>query len=174
MNKPINIDYNKDKMAIFKAIKAKDTEAISLLLKENPNVLTERNVHTFTPLHFACSQGFFEITELLLKAGADVNALCNNKQALHIILTKKYNEKFVKLLLDYGADINFEDKTLQILENTKDKSYVQSVTDILSEEFHKAQEKLKKIKKELAQMNTDKEMLITYTLQKFKSIEILK
>src|SRR5205823_6549536 len=57
-----------------------------------------------TPLHEAIYHNKMDITELLLKAGADVNAIGDGKVPL-ITATLKNNIAIVNLLLNYGAAI---------------------------------------------------------------------
>src|SRR5262245_50943132 len=58
------------------------------------------------PLHYAVFNGDEDSVELLLKHGADVNAIAaNGWTPLHIACAKG-NESLVDLLLENGADVN--------------------------------------------------------------------
>lgn len=58
------------------------------------------------PLHNACSYGHFEVAELLLKKGANVNATDLWKYTALHEASSKGKIDIVKLLLRYGADVN--------------------------------------------------------------------
>jgi len=71
-------------------------------------LLNKSNKHGFVPLHFSVRMESTDITELLLKAGADPNGGAERKiyppikQAIAL-----ESKEQVRLLLDYGADLNF-------------------------------------------------------------------
>jgi ankyrin repeat protein len=44
------------------------------------------SIYNKTPLHFACEKGFFEIAELLIQHGSDVNAKMNDFEIFHSLL----------------------------------------------------------------------------------------
>lgn len=64
----------------------------------------------WTPLYRAVGKGDKELAELLLKAGADVNARNTEigETPLHLAL-EKHDKDMVKLLLDHGADTSIRD-----------------------------------------------------------------
>ena len=65
-----------------------------------------------TPLHKACSTSSFRTAKLLLQYGADVNALTENGNTPIMMLAgqKKHSKKFFKLLLDFNAKRDLENK----------------------------------------------------------------
>lgn len=101
-------------------------EVVKLLLleKANPN-LSSANSFKVTPLHSACAISNFEIANLLIRNGADVNA--RQQQGVTPLHSAAYNGKIelVKLLIQNGADTSAE------MENGK------TTADIAIEKEHK-------------------------------------
>lgn len=60
----------------------------------------------YTPLHRACYNNFFDIVCLLIKNGANINALTGMKWTPLHSACKWNNYRCVELLLDHGADPN--------------------------------------------------------------------
>ena len=71
----------------------------------NPNIASN-NQFKVTPIHSACAISRFDITELLIENGADVNA--KQMQGVTPLHSAAHNgqTKLSKLLIDNGADIN--------------------------------------------------------------------
>jgi len=61
-----------------------------------------------TPLHFAVIAQKYNMVDTLLKAGADVNAKCNDQRTPLHIAAQKDNVDMVNRLLKAGADVNAE------------------------------------------------------------------
>lgn len=59
----------------------------------------------WTPLHYACTNGHYEIAEFLLNKGAQVNALSNSDTTPLMMAVRSGNIQLVRLLLDRGADL---------------------------------------------------------------------
>ncbi len=59
---------------IFAAVQAGDARLVRDVLRREPAAVAARDADGATPLHYATGAGFREIVELLLEAGADVNA----------------------------------------------------------------------------------------------------
>lgn len=81
------------------------TEAVRLLLKAgaDPNAVAGHPSHV-RALHSAVAGRSYEVTDLLLNYGADVNATQKGGwTALHAVV-KHRNEPLVRLLMDHGAD----------------------------------------------------------------------
>ena len=84
---------------------------VHLLLEQSADV-NARGMDQVTPLHLASSQQDFGIARVLLKNGADVNAVSiNGWNALHFLLLPRLVEvKIAKLLLSWGVDVNAQDE----------------------------------------------------------------
>jgi len=97
-------DFNafKGYTPLYLAIKSGNKEILRLILAEKPN-LEVVNRRGNRPLHIACTNR--QLLELLLEAGADVNALnFHDETALDIALGReKEAPEIVELLLRYGA-----------------------------------------------------------------------
>lgn len=80
---------------------------VNLLLDKgaNPNIASN-NDFKVAPIHSACAISHFEITELLIKYGADVNA--KQSRGVTPLHSTAHNGQtsLSKLLIDNGADIN--------------------------------------------------------------------
>ncbi len=92
--------------AFFKAIKKGDIEKIRSCIENKPDLVHAKIVDDDTVLHLAVGIGGRNIVELLIKKGANVNAVNSYKQTpLHYAFYKKSKE-MAALLLDNGAHIN--------------------------------------------------------------------
>ncbi|MGI6361055.1 MAG: ankyrin repeat domain-containing protein [Bacillota bacterium] len=64
-----------------------------------------------TPLHAACGMGYYELVQIMIEQGADVNFVTDRTNTSPLMATaNNYNEKCVevmKLLLAEGADANY-------------------------------------------------------------------
>ena len=96
-----------DSSAIFTAVERGDPAAVRRALKAEPELAKAWRLHPVaTPLHGCLHKP--EIARLLLKHGAEVNAIDSDERrltALHICA--EYGDvEMVKLLLEYHADVN--------------------------------------------------------------------
>lgn len=66
--------------------------------------------HTNTALTYAARDGFAEIAQLLIAAGADVNWIDGEGVTPLILAAFKGHAELVKLLLDHEADITVQDQ----------------------------------------------------------------
>ena len=66
-----------------------------------------------TPLHKACALAKFKTAKLLLRNGADVNAITNDGESPLTILSShgKHDLGLLKLVLDLNADRSYEQET---------------------------------------------------------------
>jgi hypothetical protein len=93
------------------ASKNNNFKMVEFLINKSCDV-NKGNTRNETPLHLSCSTGSHKSCEVLLEGGAKVNkADVNGRIALHASINAPYNTvKLAKLLVDYGSDINQEDK----------------------------------------------------------------
>jgi uncharacterized protein len=59
----------------------------------------------WTPLHYACAKGHFDVALFLISKGANVNALSLGGTTPLMMAVQSGNEMLVKLLLDRGANL---------------------------------------------------------------------
>ena len=59
----------------------------------------------WTPLHYACAKGHFEVAQYLLMNGAAVDSLSPGDTTPLMMAVQSGNEPLIKLLLDKGADL---------------------------------------------------------------------
>ncbi len=97
---------------IIKAAKSGDVASITALLKSDPTLINARDTDGSTPLHCATWKGHEKVAELLLKSGANVNAVNQNEHwgttPLHAAAHAN-QAKIAQLLLDHGANVKAED-----------------------------------------------------------------
>ena len=97
---------------ISKAAKSGDVATIQALLASDPSLIEARDADGSTPLHCATWKGREAVAELLVKAGANVNAVNQNGHwgttPLHAAAHAN-QAKIAKLLLDHGADVKAKD-----------------------------------------------------------------
>lgn len=101
---PTNMGAETSQTPLYVAAYVGSAEIVRLLLdhKADPNLKSEWN---WTPLHAAYDDA--DITELLLEAGADVDAVCDSGTAAY--LAAKHDQKDVlKMLLDHTTKPNLE------------------------------------------------------------------
>lgn len=95
------------------AVQNSHAAIVKRLIKQKANVnlsLRDEDSENFAPIHAAIGQGDYEITKILVSAGANVNA--KSKQfgtPLMLAATLGYS-KLVNLLLSSGADVNLTDR----------------------------------------------------------------
>ena len=82
-----------------------DFEAVSRFLKEDPDIVNFKDKYGFTVLHEVVGEHYFEMVELLIASGADVNA--QNDEGIAPLHLAAYGET-VKILIESGAKINIK------------------------------------------------------------------
>lgn len=102
--------------SLSKAIAKEDIKEIKIILKSNPNLIDIQDPrYGYTLLHWSVGNGKYESTNVLLELGADPNiqSMLGGETPLFIASgylwdDKKFDQdpKFVKLLLENGADPN--------------------------------------------------------------------
>ena len=97
---------------IIKAAKSGDVATIKSLLELDPSLINTRDKDGSTPLHCATWKGQEKVAELLVKEGANVNAVNQNEHwgttPLHAAAHAN-QAKIAQLLLDHGADVKAKD-----------------------------------------------------------------
>jgi ankyrin repeat protein len=97
---------------IIKAAKSGDLEKVKGLLETDPALVHARDKDGSTPLHCAAWKGHQQVVELLLKAGADVNAQNTNDHwgttPLHAAAHAN-QAAIAELLIERGAAPNAKD-----------------------------------------------------------------
>lgn len=106
----IQINYYPYPSEYLWAIAEDDTEKILSLIKKGRNINKISGVVYFTPLMFALEYEKLEISELLLKNGANPNIRYRDGFTLLHSATHGENLEKVKLLVKYGADMNMKDQ----------------------------------------------------------------
>jgi uncharacterized protein len=93
---------------IHEAAATGNPEAVKQLLQEDQTAVNALSPDGFTPLGLACFFNHPEIARLLVKHGANVNAVSQNNMQVSPIHSAVAvgNAELVKFLLEHGADIN--------------------------------------------------------------------
>ena len=105
-----------------------DIEKINILLDNGANINCITEKYKTSALHFIIEHGyesdaFYEVVNLLLNRGFDINMKDSRHTVLHIAIDRSRSEKLIKLLLDRGADINAQDEyngDTPLLQSLKD------------------------------------------------------
>lgn len=96
-------------VALFKAVKAGNLEAVRALLAHDPSSVDARDKDDSTPLHWAAWKGHAPIVEALLDAGAAIDAENQNghwgSTPLHAAAHGNQRAA-AELLIQRGANVN--------------------------------------------------------------------
>ena len=97
------------------AVMQGDLVKVTTLLKENPNLVLNKDKYGSTPLHWAGESGHKDLVKLLLANGAEVNAKgFGGATPLGYRVYEGYkNKDIVELLLAFKAEVNTGSKPLQ-------------------------------------------------------------
>lgn len=106
-----------------------DPAAVKLLYDAGANVDA---IHEETPLMFAVKWGRFAAAQALLQCGADANFQdARGKTALHYLLDKRSEPRYVRTFLQYGARVDIPDaagKTAgDLLSRIRDERFREAV-----------------------------------------------
>ncbi len=94
---------------IFEAIQNNDLEEVTTLVKNDPDILIERNDQYCDPLTVAAIVGDLVIMKYLISQGADISTLDREGSNLLHNAAANGHLDVVKYLVDHGFDINTED-----------------------------------------------------------------
>lgn len=101
--------YSQD---IWSAVSAGDVAQIREFLKNDPELLNQRNPELLTPLNLAASAGRTDVAAMLLDLGADPSIGDNeNSQPVHLAAVNGHIA-VIDLLLAHGVDINSKDDNM--------------------------------------------------------------
>lgn len=93
---------------LHQGVKNGHSEVIDMLIKHGADVHAETRNHNFRSLHSAASRGNAVSVELLLSAGAIVDAKIDTGSAALHLASQNGHTKVVEILLDHGASINLK------------------------------------------------------------------
>jgi ankyrin repeat protein/L-ascorbate metabolism protein UlaG (beta-lactamase superfamily) len=120
---------------IHRAIEAGDVPLVKQLLSDNPDVINELDDSQFRepPLLVAAAVGNIEIAQLLLDAGAFIDAGdSDNSTALGVAAMRRHGE-MVAFLIENGADVNRRDRKadcpLSFAVYGRDEAIIQQLVD---------------------------------------------
>jgi ankyrin repeat protein len=105
--------FGQRKTRIFLAVHDGRRDTVKRLLGVAPQLTSARDESGWTLLHLAAFHGDYRTSELLVEAGADVNAVCESGTTpLHkaTVIGSEGSEKVVELLIAHGAKVNVEDQ----------------------------------------------------------------
>ncbi len=98
---------------LLEAVKTGNLEEVHKLIEEDPDVVHARTREWSTPLHVAIQAGHYDIVELLIEKGADINAKnINGNTPLHTAVSQEQTT-MIELFLRKkaaGLDIGFDIK----------------------------------------------------------------
>lgn len=93
---------------IHQFIKNGDFQAVKNLLDKEISLLYTLDENKNTPLHQACISGNLDITQYLIKRGADINAQNHQENTPLHLAAEKNHFKIVKFLVEKGASPNLK------------------------------------------------------------------
>jgi ankyrin repeat protein len=93
---------------VFEAATLGDLAGLRTLLASDRDLVKAQSSDGFTPLHLACFFGQPEAAEILVRHGADVNAVSPSRIAVIHSAAASRNAAIVKLVLQAGANPNLQ------------------------------------------------------------------
>lgn len=97
---------------IHEAVKGNESVKVKDLIRQNPDLVANKDEDGFTPLHLAAANGYQQIVEFLLSTKAEVNARDNaGSTPLHqAAAAEGHSGDVLELLLAHGAAVNAADR----------------------------------------------------------------
>jgi ankyrin repeat protein len=86
-----------------------DLARVKWLLKDHPDLVSNRSNLAWTPLYLAVVYDHKDVAEVLLANGADVNDKTDGGDSLLETTVNLGDREMVEFLLDHGADVNSRD-----------------------------------------------------------------
>ncbi len=93
---------------VFEAAALGELARLRTLLANDRGLVKAQSSDGFTPLHLACFFGQLEAAEILVRQGADVNAVSPSRIAVIHSAAASRNAAIVKLVLQAGANPNLQ------------------------------------------------------------------
>nr|WCB87142.1 CPPV331 ankyrin repeat protein [Cooks petrelpox virus] len=118
------MDYNRTPLVVSASLG--HTEIVKILLKYGADIDGRISVWFTSALHAAVQYNKYETARLLLENGANVNIQDYELMTpMHTtLLYNPFNEKMVRLLLKYGADIRLKNNTGDSAMDIACKNYI--------------------------------------------------
>ncbi|WCL40177.1 ankyrin repeat protein [Pigeonpox virus] len=118
------MDYNRTPLVVSASLG--HTEIVKILLKYGANIDGRISTWFTSALHTAVQYNKYETARLLLENGANVNIQDYELMTpMHTtLLHNPFNEKMVRLLLKYGADIRLKNNTGDSAIDIAYKNYI--------------------------------------------------
>lgn len=114
MNLSLPENVNK-KNHLYRAVALNNVTEVKQLLQQRAYVNMTDSVSNSTPLHIAATENLkeshFQVAELLLKKGANVNARDVFGRTPVYYLVKKCNVRILKLFFNFGAEVSAKDNS---------------------------------------------------------------
>ncbi|ARF02861.1 SWPV1-302 [Shearwaterpox virus] len=118
---PLEKDAEKDSIEIAK-----------ILLQSNPEIIHSTDHEHCTPLHIAAESNHLHMISILIKAGANINAIDNKGRTPIACAVIGYRLDVVKELIKYGADLHKQDENGETpLHHALEFNYSIEITEIL-------------------------------------------
>jgi hypothetical protein len=99
-----------ESLTIHTAIWAGNLKAVKEFLATNPQLVSAKEEHGWTPLHLAAMVGHKELVTLLLGSGAEVNAKDTRERTALFFAALHGKKDVVSLLMEHKAVVNVRDK----------------------------------------------------------------
>lgn len=125
------------------AVENGSAPAVRRMLAEDPELIREPNTRGWFPLHRCARDSNAELTELLLKANADVNCLTKGGWTPLLLAAEKKRESVLKCLIKYNADTTITPKKPSKVHGMKAVDLARQAgcsSDIIALLFHSNQE----------------------------------
>lgn len=120
---------------IHRAIEADSLAWVKQILAADPGAVHQRDDDRFRslPIHYVANTGNVEILELLLEAGAEIDAGDSDNSTALGAAAMSGNDEIVALLIERGADVNIRDRKadcpLSFATYGRDSTVVQLLLD---------------------------------------------